>query len=124
MAKFFGYSTIDRTRKFRLEDYELIKRDMLNNLLIKQGELPGRPTVGTKLWDYLFDSLTESTLKKVGAEIKITVEKDPRIKVDKLNYFVRDAGLLIEMTVSVVTSSEQQLLNLFLNTDNSTATLL
>ena len=100
MARFYGYSSIDRNKKFRLEDYELIKRDLLNNLLIRQGTLPGRPNVGTDLWNYLFEVIDDKSLKQIETQ------------------------MLAELTVSTVLSSEAQLLRLFLNTDNLSATYL
>lgn len=44
MATYYGYSTIDNSKKFRLVDYELVKRDVLNSLSIKQGEKLGNPS--------------------------------------------------------------------------------
>jgi hypothetical protein len=43
MATFIGFNTVDQFKKFTLTDFELIKRDLINALNIRQGELPGRP---------------------------------------------------------------------------------
>lgn len=124
MARFYGYSTIGKNKKFRLEDFELIKRDLLNNLLIRQGELPGRPTVGTEIWNYLFDSIDDATLIQLKNQLRKSVERDPRVKVEDIVFFQQDNGLLCDLTVSTVQSSEAQLLRLFLDTQTQTASYL
>ena len=73
MAQFYGYSSVGRNKKFRLEDFELIKRDLLNNLLIKQGEMPGRPNVGTDIWNYLFDNIDDATLKQIDNQMRKSI---------------------------------------------------
>lgn len=62
MPNFKGFNTIDQVKKFSLTDRELIKRDLLNALLIRQGQLPGRPEVGTNLWTYIFEPADEHTV--------------------------------------------------------------
>ena len=124
MAQFYGYSTIGKAKKFRLEDFELIKRDLLNNLLIKQGEMPGRPNVGTEPWNYLFDSIDDATLKQLENQMRKSVEKDPRVKVEDIVFFQQNNGLLCELSVSTVQSSEAQLLKIFLDTETQTASYL
>jgi len=121
MARFYGYSSIGRNKKFRLEDFELIKRDLLNNLLIRQGEIPGRPNVGTDLWNYLFETVDDKTLRQLENEMRKAIERDPRVKVDDLVFYSQENGLLVELSVSTVQSSESQMLRLFLNTQNLTA---
>ena len=121
MARFYGYSSIGRNKKFRLEDFELIKRDLLNNLLIRQGEVPGRPNVGTDLWNYLFETVDDKTLRQLENEMRKAIERDPRVKVDDLVFYSQENGLLVELSVSTVQSSESQMLRLFLNTQNLTA---
>ena len=94
MAQFYGYSSIGRNKKFRLENLELIKRDLLNNLLIRQGTLPGRPNVGTDLWNYLFESIDDATLSQLDNEMRKSIQRDPRVKVEEILFFTQDNGLL------------------------------
>jgi len=124
MAQFYGYSSVGRNKKFRLEDFELIKRDLLNNLLIKQGEMPGRPNVGTDIWNYLFDNIDDATLKQIDNQMRKSIESDPRVKVENIVFFQQDNGLLCELEVSTVQSSASQMLKLFLDTDSQTANYL
>jgi len=121
MARFYGYSSIDRNKKFRLEDFELVKRDLLNNLLIRQGTIPGRPNVGTSLWDYLYEVIDDATLNQLDNEMRKSIERDPRVKVENILFYTQNNGLLCEISVKTVMSSEAQMLKLFLNTENLTA---
>jgi|14BtaG_2_1085337.scaffolds.fasta_scaffold11891_2 phage baseplate assembly protein W len=122
MAQFYGYSSIGRNKKFRLENLELIKRDLLNNLLIRQGTLPGRPNVGTDLWNYLFESIDDATLTQLDNEMRKSIQRDPRVKVEEILFFTQDNGLLCEISVKTVMSSTTEMFRLFLNTDDLTAT--
>lgn len=121
MARFYGYSSIGRNKKFRLEDFELIKRDLLNNLLIRQGTMPGRPNVGTELWNYLYESIDDKMLNQLDNEMRKSIERDPRVKVEEILFFTQNNGLLCEISVTTVQSSEAQMLKLFLDTENLTA---
>ena len=121
MARFYGYSSIGRNKKFRLEDFELVKRDLLNNLLIRQGTVPGRPNVGTSLWDYLYEVVDDATLNQLDNEMRKSIERDPRVKVENILFFTQNNGLLCEISVKTVMSNEAQMLKLFLNTENLTA---
>ena len=121
MARFYGYSSIGRNKKFRLEDFELVKRDLLNNLLIRQGTMPGRPNIGTDLWNYLFETIDDKTLNQLNNEMRKSIERDPRVKVEEILFYTQENGLLCEITVKTVMSSEEQMLKLFLDTENLTA---
>ena len=50
MPTFIGYSTIGKYKDYTVTDFELIKRDLLNVLNIRQGEMPGRTEVATSMW--------------------------------------------------------------------------
>ena len=80
MPNFLGFSTINKDKKFTLTDRDLIKRDLLNALLIRQGTLPGRPEVGTRIWDYLFDPNDEVMADAVETEVRRIIAFDKRIE--------------------------------------------
>ena len=58
MATVIGYSSVGRYKNYTLTDFELIKADLLNALNIRQGEVPGRPDVGTSMWSLMFEPQT------------------------------------------------------------------
>mgnify|MGYP000430199917 CR=1 FL=1 len=81
MATFIGYSTIERYKSYTVTDFELIKRDLLNALTIRQGEMPGRPNVGTIILTLMFEPQGEPTNNEIIKEIQSVVAQDPKIKV-------------------------------------------
>lgn len=124
MSKYYGYNTIGANKKFTLTDFDLIKRDLLNALLIKQGELPGRPEIGTEIWNYVFDGITDVNLKRIESSMRETIQRDPRVSVQDMKFYNRDNGLLMEIEVQTEVTDENQLLRLFLDTEDFTATYL
>ena len=121
MATYYGFNTIGQDKKFRLEDYELVKRDVLNSLLIKQGEKPGRPNYGTNIWNIIFEPQTDETMAEIEKEIKRTVTQDPRVRLEDLVVYPKENGVLIELFVRVLPTTEQQRLSLFLDREQQTA---
>jgi len=124
MATYYGYSTIDNSKKFRLVDYELVKRDVLNSLMIKQGEKLGNPSYGTNVWGLIFEPQTDSTMKDLEYEMRRTVEQDPRVKVDDLQVYPQQNGVLVELFVTVLPTTEQQRLSLFFDQETQNANLV
>jgi len=121
MTTFIGFSTIDRAKKFTLTDSELVQRDFLNALNIRQGEVPGRPDYGTRIWDFVFDSQTPDLLDKINNEIQRVAAQDPRIIVSSVNFFPALNGIQIEVAVQIVPSSTVELLSIFFDQDNLSA---
>ena len=124
MSKYYGYNTIGANKKFTLQDFDLIKRDLLNGLLIKQGELPGRPELGTEIWNYVFDGITDANLRRIESSMRQTIQRDPRVSVQDIKFYNRENGLLMEIEVQTEVTDENQLLRLFLDTEDFTATYL
>jgi len=101
MAIFTGFSTINRTRKFTLTDLELIKRDLINALSIRKGEVPGLPWYGSDIWSYVFEPHTESTEIAILDEVRRVIESDPRIKVGDQNLISRDHTVIVETVIYI-----------------------
>ena len=113
MPTFIGFNTIDQFKKFTLTDFELIKRDLLNAFNIRQGELPGRPSYGSALWDFVFEPQTDSTQRLILQEVQRIVGGDPRLFVSNINAYPQENGILIELQVSVVPSTDSERLSVF-----------
>jgi len=119
-----GYTTIDRIKNFKISDYDLVKRDFLNNLNIRQGEVPGRPEVGTTLWNFVFDPNTEDTVRKLRAEINRLIDTDPRITAEEINIEAKAHTVLMEINARIHPNVDLQQLNVMFdqNTDKATYT--
>ena len=54
-----GFSTFNRTKRFSVNDYQLVKQDLFNHFNIRKGEKLMQPNFGTIIWDLLFEPLTD-----------------------------------------------------------------
>ena len=113
MPTFIGFNTIDQYKKFTLVDFDLIKRDLSNAFNIRQGQLPGRPGVGTIIWDFVFENQDQVTQQKILEEVQRVVAQDPRISIVSTNVYPQQNGILIELEVQVVPSTDAQRLAVF-----------
>lgn len=124
MATYIGFNTQQQYKKFTLTDFELIKRDLLNAFNIRQGQLPGRPSYGTILWDYLFENQIEAVQQGIIDEVQRVAGGDPRIYISQVNVYPQDNGILIEIELQVVPTTTSEILNIFLNQEERTASYI
>ena len=124
MPTFIGFNTVDQFKKFTLTDFELIKRDLINAFNIRQGELPGRPAYGTVIWDFVFENQDQSTETAMLTEIQRVVGGDPRIYLQDAAIYSRDQGILIELTLSVVPSTDAERLAIFFDQEQRLASFV
>ena len=122
MTTFIGFNTINQNKYFTLTDFELIKRDLLNAFNIRQGELVGRPAYGTTLWDMLFENQTQDTLQSMYTEIQRVAAGDPRIYISALEVFPQENGLLIQLELTIVPTTDAQRLSVFFDQSQRVAT--
>jgi phage baseplate assembly protein W len=113
MPTFIGFNTQDQFKKFTLLDADLVKRDLLNGLNIRQGQLPGRPQYGTALWDNLFENQTNETTQSIEREIQRVAGYDPRIQISNVEVFPQENGILIQVELAIVPSTDAQRLSIF-----------
>ena len=116
MPTFIGFNTINQFKKFTLLDSELIKRDLLNAFNIQQGQLVGRPGYGTVIWGFLFESQTQDTERGMISEIQRVCGGDPRLYVNSIELFPQENGMLVQVSISVVPTSNAEILSIFFDT--------
>jgi len=121
MPTFIGFNTINQNKHFTVVDFNLIKIDLLNAFNIRQGQLPGRPAYGTTLWDNLFENQTQETMQTIYAEVQRVVSGDPRVYLKSTNIFPQENGVLIQLELTTVNSTDAQLLALFFDQSQATA---
>jgi phage baseplate assembly protein W len=124
MATFIGFNTQDQYKKFTLTDDELIKRDLLNALNIRQGQLPGRPGYGTALWDNLFENQTNETELAITREIQRVAGGDPRLQITEVDVFPQENGMLIQLLLTIVPSTDAERLSIFFDQQTRTASYI
>lgn len=113
MYKFIGFSTVGRRKKFTVTDDDLIKQDLINSFNIRQGSLPGKPDVGTVLWDFLFENQIEQLQTNIEREVKRMVGLDPRLALSSLRAYPQENGILLELEVVTVPSTDAERLSVF-----------
>ena len=124
MATFIGFNTINQNKYFTLTDFELIKRDLLNAFSIRQGELVGVPGYGTTLWNFVFENQTQDTIQAVYDEVQRVASGDPRIHISSIEVFPQQNGLLIQLQLTVVPSTDAQRLSIFFDQTQNMASYL
>lgn len=122
MPTFIGFNTIGQNKKFTSVDFDLIKIDLLNAFNIRQGELVGRPGYGTVIWNYLFEAQTAETQSLILQEIQRVCGGDPRVYISGVQLFPQQNGLLIQLGIAVVPSTNAQLLSIFFDQQQRRAT--
>lgn len=124
MATFIGFNTQDQFKKFTLTDDALIKRDLLNALNIRQGQLPGRPGYGTALWDNLFENQTNETEQAIIKEIQRVAGGDPRLQINDVQIFPQQNGILIQVELLIVPSTDAERLSIFFDQQTRNASYI
>lgn len=122
MATFIGFNTIGQNKQFTAVDYDLIKIDLLNAFNIRQGELVGRPGYGTIIWDYLFENQTQETEQAIYNEVQRVAAGDPRVYINSVNLYPQQNGILIELELVVVPTTDAQRLSIFFDQSQRSAT--
>lgn len=118
MALYRGYNTVDNnTAKTRIEDADLIRRDLINHFNIRKGEKLMRPDFGTIIWDMLYEPLTEDVREAIVNDVKQVVNYDPRIIAEKILVDSYDNGILIELSIRFKNSNQSDVLNLKFDQD-------
>lgn len=123
MALYKGYNTVNNnTTKVRLEDAELIKRDLLNHFNIRKGEKLMRPEFGTIIWDVLFEPMTEDLRDAIVEDVVEIINYDPRIVADRVLVDEYENGILIEATIRYSNLNQSENLRLLFDQNSTSAT--
>jgi len=123
MPNFIGFNTIDKDKKFTMIDRDLIKRDLLNSFLLRAGTLPGRPEVGTQVWDYIFDPNDTTTRSAIDLEVRRIVGLDPRIVLNALEVVPTDNIVVVQLSVSLLPDYSTEEFYIKFIQDSQTATI-
>ncbi len=121
MSTFIGFNTINQFKKFTLTDFELIKRDLLNAFNIRPGQLPGRPAYGTTLWSFVFEPQTQETQTSIQTEVQRVAGGDPRLFVSQVDVFPQENGILLQIQITVVPTTDAKILSIFFDQQQRTA---
>lgn len=112
------------SRKFRMVDQELVLQDFVNSLNITQGQIPGRPDVGTTIWTFIFEPNVLDTRIQIETEVRRMAALDPRLIVNTVSSYPQGNGILIEMELAVTIFNDPIQLQIFFDQNTETAAML
>lgn len=118
-----GFSTLGKTKNFRLTDFELVKQDLINHFYIRKGEKLMNPDFGTIIWNVLYEPLTEDLKTVITTDIKQVAEYDPRLSIDNVIITEYETGLQIELELRYLKTNQINVLNLQFDGKTETITL-
>jgi phage baseplate assembly protein W len=120
LIRYKGFSTIDQTKKFRLTDLELIKRDLLNHFAIRKGEKLMNAEFGSIIWNLMFEPLTADVKALIVSDIQRVISYDPRLRVDNVLVDQLDMGLQVQIELTVLPDNYSDVLSLQFNRELNT----
>ena len=113
VAKFRGFSTVDRIRApYTLEGQDLVKRDLLNTFYTKKGERPMRPEYGSLIWDLLMNPDDTATEKEIRDDVIRIIDGDPRVDHLYTTVIYMDHTIRIEINLKYVLLNNEDVLYL------------
>lgn len=112
MALYNGFSTYNRSKHFRITDFELVKQDLINHFNIRKGEKLMNPDFGTVIWDTLFDPLDDDTKNIIIQDVKRIIGYDPRVGAQNVIVTQFESGIQIEIDLVYISTNQRNLLSL------------
>jgi phage baseplate assembly protein W len=119
MTRYKGFSTINNTKKFRITDAELVKRDLINHFGIRKGQKLMNPDFGSIIWNMLFEPLTADVQSTIVEDVKRIVSYDPRVSVDNVLINEFEHGLQIQIDLTFLPGNYSEQLKLEFNSDSN-----
>lgn len=119
MSLYRGYNTIDNpTPKTRIEDQELIIRDLINHFHISRGEKLMNINFGTIIWSVLFDPLTDELKDAIVEDVSRIINYDPRLINNSVLVTESRHGILIEARLSFKDTNQSMILRMQFDRDS------
>lgn len=120
--RYKGFSTIDQTKKFRLTDIDLVKRDLLNHFSIRKGEKLMNPNFGSIIWNMLFEPLTADVKSTIVEDVRRIVTYDPRLQVEQVLINELEQGIQIQIDLIFLPGNFASSLRLDFNSSTNSLT--
>lgn len=114
-------NSINPGKKFKLTDENLVIRDFINALNIRQGEKVGQPSYGTTLWNFVFEPNTPDMQFALDNEIRRVASQDPRILINYVKAYPQENGILMEVQMGVQPFNQALLLSVFFDSSTNQA---
>jgi phage baseplate assembly protein W len=117
-----GFSTIDRYKKFRITDIDLIKQDLTNHFSIRKGEKLMQPDFGTIIWSLLFEPMTDAVHQAIVEDVTQIVKYDPRTNLQNITINEYQNGIQIAIDLLYIPTDQITSLNLQFDSNSQNLT--
>jgi phage baseplate assembly protein W len=124
MTIYKGFSTYNRSKRFTVTDFDLIKQDLFNHFNMRRGEKLMNPGYGSIIWDLMFEPLDDGLKESLIEEAQRIVGSDPRVLLEKVGVEQYEHGIMLVMTVNMVTENLADQLIIDFNKDTGTANMV
>ena len=108
MAFYKGFSTIGLQNRWKLEDTELVKRDIMNHFQTRRGERLMNPEFGSRIWEFAFEPMTDNLTEAITADVKNILDADPRVVAKDISIETFENGFQIKMDLYFVNQDVSQ----------------
>lgn len=122
MTMYRGFSTVGRNKRFRLDDFDLVKQDLINNFNIRKGEKLMNPNYGTMIWNVLFEPMTPTLQNLILTDIKTIISNDPRIETDNIVVTTYLQGIQVQLELRYKLTNQTSALNMQFDQTSTTVT--
>jgi hypothetical protein len=76
------------------------------------------------IWNYIFENQTQDTERAILQEIQRVAGGDPRLYIQAAELFPQENGLLIQIEISVVPSTDAERLSIFFDQETRRASYI
>lgn len=105
------YSISPTNTNSNLYNIDLVKQDLLNELMTRKGERVMLPNYGCEAWDLLFEPMSDAVETDLKNNMKEIVEHDPRLEYIDCEVTEITHGYTINLTILYIpTKTVTQLL--------------
>jgi hypothetical protein len=84
----------------------------------------GRPGYGTTIWDNVFENQTQETERSITNEIQRVAGGDPRLYINSIELFPQVNGILIQLELTIVPSTDAERLSIFFDQEQRRASYI
>lgn len=123
MTIYKGFSTYNRSKRFTVTDFDLIKQDIFNQFNIRRGEKLMNPGYGSIVWDLMFEPLDDGIKEALIEEAQRIVGQDPRVVLEQVGVEKYDHGIMLVMTINMLTENLADQLVISFDKDAGTASM-
>ena len=117
-----GFSTFNRSKRFSVGDYDIVKQDLFNHFNIRKGEKLMNPNFGTMIWDMIFEPFTSEIKEAITDEVKLICSYDPRIVLEQCVVDQYEFGINLTLSVRFLATNEIDRLNMMFDRETQSLT--